>query len=75
MARMEKGEFIKENFITCECGYNNYKQAIDTYGTCCRCKKVLNARAYFRYQLKKATRSSRRKVWLNYELANYSDSI
>ena len=59
MKRVKKEEFIKENFITCECGYNNHKLAVDTYGKCNLCGKILNGRAYFKYKLRGTTKSYR----------------
>lgn len=57
MLRMEKGEFMKTNFVVCECGYDNQKNSIDTFGTCLKCGKILNERAYFKYNMRKLTRS------------------
>lgn len=59
MKRIKREEFIAEKFITCSCGYNNHKQAVDTYGRCNMCDKILNERAYFKYRLRFITKSYR----------------
>lgn len=59
MKRVKIEEFINKKFIVCSCGYNNHKQAIDTYGTCIRCNKILNERAYFKFNLRTLTKSWR----------------
>lgn len=34
-----------------ECGYCNRKEMIDKYGTCKRCRKVLDDKAKFNYEM------------------------
>lgn len=48
-----RSKWLEERIIICDCGYNNHKEAIDIYGSCIMCGKILDDRAYFRYQLKK----------------------
>lgn len=55
--RISREQFIKDNFVICECGYWNNKRAVDWYGDCVCCKKVLNDKAYFKYRLRTLTRS------------------
>ena len=38
--------FIKEKFIVCECGYHNSKERNNLYGTCLRCGKIIDKKAY-----------------------------
>lgn len=45
-------KFVEEHFTTCECGYNNKKDRLEIYGTCLRCGKILNQKAYLRYKIK-----------------------
>lgn len=49
--KMPIKDFMKENFITCECGYNNSKKNVRIYGRCLRCDKVLDEEANFNRQL------------------------
>ncbi len=41
-----------------ECGYYNIKGLVDRFGTCKRCKKVLNQKAKYHYEMFK-----RLKLW------------
>lgn len=39
---------LSEIFVRCECSYNNRKDRLERFGTCLRCGRVLNERAYFK---------------------------
>ena len=45
-------KFVKDNYITCECGYNNEKHRFENYGTCLRCGKILDKKIYLARLLK-----------------------
>ena len=50
----KKKKFIENLFIVCDnCGYNNFKNRFQEYGTCLRCGKVLDKKVYFKAQMKK----------------------
>lgn len=42
---------IHEEIIKCECGYNNKWFNVKKYGTCTRCKKVLDKKTKFEYEM------------------------
>lgn len=50
MTRIEREEFNKQ-FIICECGYHNPKENIKKYGACKGCKKVLDEKAKYKYEM------------------------
>lgn len=56
----EKGEL---QLVVCECGYNNQLYNVKFFGTCTRCRKVLDPRAKFRYEMYKKLRLWRGKRW------------
>lgn len=59
---LDKKEFIKKNYITCEnCGYNNERARFNQYGTCLKCGKVLDQKTYFMIQMKKRIKDNERK--------------
>lgn len=39
---------LSDLFVVCECSYNNKKDRLERFGTCLRCGKVLDKRAYFK---------------------------
>lgn len=46
----DKEEFMKSiGSVKCTCGYWNKDFNIKRYGTCTRCHKVLDKKAYFEY--------------------------
>lgn len=45
-------DFIKEHFVTCECGYNNKKNRLQAFGTCLACGKILDEKAYFKRNIR-----------------------
>ena len=49
--RKSREEFIKSKFVVCSCGYNNNIKNIKIYGTCLKCKKILDNKAYFKRQI------------------------
>ena len=49
-------KFVKDNYITCECGYNNEKHRFENYGTCLRCGKILDDKIYIYSLLRKKNR-------------------
>lgn len=51
MKRGNKEDWLNKNFVICDCGYCNNKRAVDYFGDCICCHKVLNERAYFKHQL------------------------
>lgn len=62
MPKLEKkaiDKFVKDNYITCECGYNNEKHRFENYGTCLRCGRVLDPKKYLMKLLKIKNRSFR----------------
>ncbi len=41
-----------EENITCPyCEYNNKKYNVEKYGTCTRCRKILDEKAKFKYEM------------------------
>lgn len=66
MKKEKKGtneDFMKKNFITCTCGYNNKISNIKTYGTCLRCGKILDDKANFNRQLFLRMRDKQKKIF------------
>lgn len=61
--KKNKEDFLEDTFITCECGYNNFKNSAELYGQCKRCNKIINDKAYFKYKLYKATHAWKGKRW------------
>ena len=49
MARKKKLKPLDN--IICECGYQNHKTAIQTFGVCKGCGKVLDPKAKFNYEM------------------------
>ena len=47
--------------IVCECGYSNKKENVKRYGTCTRCRKVLDKKAKYMYEMYTRLRLWRRK--------------
>lgn len=47
--------------IICECGYQNKRYNIKKYGTCLKCKKVLDPRVRFHYCMYNKLRLWRKK--------------
>jgi len=45
-----------EKHIKCTCGYNNKENNVKIWGTCRGCGKILDDRAYFKYQMNKKLR-------------------
>lgn len=46
-------KFIQERFVTCKyCGYNNEKKRLENYGTCLRCRKIIDGKSYLKRKLK-----------------------
>lgn len=52
----------KEKHIICECGYQNKPFNVKIWGTCTRCRKILDEKAYFKYQMNKKLRLWRGKL-------------
>ena len=51
-------KFMADTFVVCdECGYNNPKERFEGFGTCLRCKKILDERVYFKAQMKKMAKT------------------
>lgn len=59
---MKKNEKWVEH-IVCECGYKNQPNNVKIYGTCTRCKKVLDEQAKFRHDMYNKLRLWRGKRW------------
>lgn len=55
-------EFIKHNFVVCKCGYNNKIEYVNYYGSCLRCGKILNEKAYFKKKLKLEIKKENKKL-------------
>lgn len=49
--------------IKCECGYNNKPIYVSVYGSCLRCKRVLDEKAKFKYDMKRKMRLWRNEKW------------
>lgn len=47
---------MEENIKCPYCEYNNHKVNVQTYGTCTRCRKVLDEKAKFKYEMNKKLR-------------------
>ena len=44
-----KNEFMVARFITCPyCGYNNFKNRLENFGTCLRCGEIIDEKSYFK---------------------------
>ena len=52
----QKEKWLKDNFLICGCGYHNKKEWTSYFGTCNRCRKVLDKKAYFKYEMNKRLR-------------------
>lgn len=52
---MKKKEKMMD-YIICECGYNNKPWNVQNYGTCTRCRKVLDPKAKYKYEMNKKLR-------------------
>lgn len=48
---MDRKKWLEENFVVCQCGYFNNKRAVDFYGNCICCGRILNDRAWFKRKL------------------------
>jgi len=49
--RISKDKMM-ERYIVCDkCGYNNEKERFQAFGTCLKCKKILDKRIYFRAEM------------------------
>lgn len=44
-------QFLKQKYVTCECGYNNKKERLEKFGACLRCGKVLLPICYLKNKL------------------------
>ena len=50
-----KHKFINDLFVTCDkCGYHNFKDRFQAFGTCLGCGKILDERIYFKAKLKRS---------------------
>ena len=56
-------DFIKEHFTICSCGYNNKNKYVKTYGSCLKCGKILDKKAYFNRQLFLKMRDKQRHIF------------
>lgn len=52
--------------VICECGYNNQPWNVKKYGTCTRCRKVLDKKAKFDYEM-----ICKLKLWRNKKRRSY----
>lgn len=57
----KKEEFMKKNFVTCECGYNNEKSRFYGYGLCLKCGKILDTKIYFKAEMRKRLKELKRR--------------
>lgn len=49
---MKNKKFKQLVFIKCPyCGYNNKKENVNKYGTCTGCKKTIDGRAKYKYEM------------------------
>lgn len=58
---MKKKKYKPLDNIICECGYQNLKHNVKTYGTCTRCGKVLDEKIKFKYEMNKKLRLWRKR--------------
>lgn len=58
----EHDAFVKKHYVTCECGYNNAKRRFVLYGTCLRCGKILDKKAYLKRIILDKRRTYGKKV-------------
>lgn len=49
--RIDREQWIKDNFIICDCGYCNNKRRVDFYGNCICCGRILNDKAWFKHNM------------------------
>lgn len=43
---------VQVNFVECPfCGYNNYKERLNLYGTCLRCHSIIDKKIYLKRKL------------------------
>lgn len=48
----DKEEWFNKKYIKCEnCGYNNSKSQVNTYGKCIACNHVMDAKVYLKRKL------------------------
>lgn len=52
--------------VKCECGYFNKIENVKRYGTCTRCKKVLDKESKIKYDL-----YNKLKIWRNEDKKGY----
>lgn len=46
-------QFLQENYIICEhCGYNNKKTNVEKYGTCLKCRSILDPKSYLKFKIR-----------------------
>ena len=62
MKNMKKKKQMVQHVI-CECGYYNQPENVSFFGTCTRCRKVLDPKAKFRYDMYKKLRLWKGKRW------------
>lgn len=53
---MTKKKKVLMEHIICECGYHNKPWNVKMYGTCTRCRKVLDPKAKYKYEMNKRLR-------------------
>lgn len=53
---MKKDKKWEPNIKCPYCNYENHEFNVKTYGTCTRCKKVLDEKAKFKYEMNKKLR-------------------
>ena len=60
---MVKRKKVWEESIKCPyCGYNNKKYNIELYGTCTGCKKTIDKKAKYKYEMNKRLRLWRKDI-------------
>lgn len=63
MKRINREQFMKDNFVICDCGYCNNKRAIDFYGNCKNCNKIINEKAWFKFNMYKKLHMWKGTAW------------
>ena len=61
---MKNKEYVELTFIKCpNCGYNHKEENVKHYGTCTGCKRTLDEKAKFEYEMVCRLRLWKGKKW------------
>lgn len=70
----KKKETKHLDLVKCECGYQNQPENVARYGTCTRCRKVLDKKAKFDYEMYNKLKLWR-KVSNKSKIRRYGDDL